>query len=929
MMNGEYKSVAPSRRKEKHVSRACNSCRRKKSKCDGVQPICGTCIGTQIECTWTQEEDGRRPATKAQVDAMSMEIRTLKTDKERQQAEIERLRAEVARLSGDAASPDSASAPAHTRHSSLSIQIPRPPSAVGRPGHAHALSTDSFLHPPGSPSPAAYAHSPGSVTSSLPSPMPTSGHFLTVPNYGYRGASPDGSIYSSTDEDEPPRSAVSDSDGEASGILPSFTSTEKKLAISDDQDGLLAVGGASPLALTCSPPHTPARSRASSFRGSFSGPSRPTLAGFRFPPSAAPTPHNSLSSPTAETELEHSAQCPCDWQRFLPPGLGLAREEHDTALALYFTYGAGWGMRVVRHKFMRDMRAALSAPPDQPLPPTAHWSPALHCAVLADAAAYASQGSRLATPDARLALAAAARDYADSECTKESGVVAAVQALAVLARYHLGFPKGARLAYARFGMAVRVAVAAGLNMDCSDWVRLGRIDEEEQWDRDWCYFSLLVQDVDISLHVGQDLSVPPPPAALRPPQPAPDADGGVHDVFLVTVSLMRLAARMMAVLQAPGAPDASEVGAVQSALARWHADLPDALQWHRTSSTSALPHVIVLHMAHWWVTIMLHRPFYVGRGALDESVKFIDDAARKILRAIGTYERLYTLARVPLSVTQMAFAAGAAALLRADAAQPGAMKKRREALEACTAAVNALRSMGAAWPCAAGYADALESRMALVGRPRAVHSPSPSYASSSAHGHNLSLSVPSVVVHNNDDGGLAAQMGGMFNMFGGPGACHSPFIPGSPAAPMPMDFGGEGGGAGGLGLWPGDADPMLDMYTSPTASQDSAAPSGYATFQSSPTQQQDGFAFQAQASPTAFQSSPTQQQDGFVFTPQNPSPTQQQDGFVFQHAHAHSPSASQDYLQTHAHSGSQGGQQGFVGVNNGWPQGTSPSGWSQ
>ncbi|EJD40609.1 hypothetical protein AURDEDRAFT_170238 [Auricularia subglabra TFB-10046 SS5] len=220
-------SASSSRRKEKHVSRACNGCRRRKSKCDGVQPVCGTCAAQKHECSWTTEEDGRRPATKAQVDAMSMEIRTLKDERDRQNALVDRLRDRLRALGQDpdAMTPPHAAAP-------LSITIPSAPASHAH-ARAHSEGGGQYL---GIPSPISFgshspvSHSPLSVASSLPSPMPSSSsQFLTVPGFGpSRGPSPEPSVYgsSSTDDDEP-RSAMSDSDNDAP--MAPFVATRKRL----------------------------------------------------------------------------------------------------------------------------------------------------------------------------------------------------------------------------------------------------------------------------------------------------------------------------------------------------------------------------------------------------------------------------------------------------------------------------------------------------------------------------------------------------------------------------------------------------------------------------------------------------------------------------------------------------------------------------
>ncbi|KAK0218096.1 fungal-specific transcription factor domain-containing protein [Armillaria fumosa] len=65
------------RKRKSHVSRACNACRRRKSKCDAIKPKCGTCSLYNDDCQYTTEQDGRKPVTKPYVDALKQRIRVL------------------------------------------------------------------------------------------------------------------------------------------------------------------------------------------------------------------------------------------------------------------------------------------------------------------------------------------------------------------------------------------------------------------------------------------------------------------------------------------------------------------------------------------------------------------------------------------------------------------------------------------------------------------------------------------------------------------------------------------------------------------------------------------------------------------------------------------------------------------------------------
>ncbi|KAK0202944.1 fungal-specific transcription factor domain-containing protein [Desarmillaria ectypa] len=80
--NKRASSPSPSTRPTKvpkHVSRACNACRRRKSKCDAMKPKCRICSLYNDECQYTTEQDGRKPVTKPYVDALKQRIRVLET----------------------------------------------------------------------------------------------------------------------------------------------------------------------------------------------------------------------------------------------------------------------------------------------------------------------------------------------------------------------------------------------------------------------------------------------------------------------------------------------------------------------------------------------------------------------------------------------------------------------------------------------------------------------------------------------------------------------------------------------------------------------------------------------------------------------------------------------------------------------------------
>ncbi|KAA1477277.1 hypothetical protein DENSPDRAFT_808440 [Dentipellis sp. KUC8613] len=64
-------------RRGNYAPRACNHCRRRKTKCDGGQPVCARCAAAGHECTWGPES-ARKPTTKSYVDSLRNMVEVLK-----------------------------------------------------------------------------------------------------------------------------------------------------------------------------------------------------------------------------------------------------------------------------------------------------------------------------------------------------------------------------------------------------------------------------------------------------------------------------------------------------------------------------------------------------------------------------------------------------------------------------------------------------------------------------------------------------------------------------------------------------------------------------------------------------------------------------------------------------------------------------------
>lgn len=64
-------------KKRQRVSIACLPCRAKRMRCDGQQPVCGSCVRREIDCEYQHGENKRRPPSKKYVESLQARISQL------------------------------------------------------------------------------------------------------------------------------------------------------------------------------------------------------------------------------------------------------------------------------------------------------------------------------------------------------------------------------------------------------------------------------------------------------------------------------------------------------------------------------------------------------------------------------------------------------------------------------------------------------------------------------------------------------------------------------------------------------------------------------------------------------------------------------------------------------------------------------------
>ncbi|KAG8730501.1 hypothetical protein FRC12_020234 [Ceratobasidium sp. 428] len=88
-----------------------------------------------------------------------------------------------------------------------------------------------------------------------------------------------------------------------------------------------------------------------------------------------------------------------------------------------------------------------------------------------------------------------------------------------------------------------------------------------------------------------------------------------------------------------------------------------------------------------------------------------DRAVHKIMQLIRMFDDQHGLRFFPRNMIEAVCACGAGLLREYTAAPPGAHKKRANAVGGLNTCIDALRTIGAAWPCAMVQADDLQTRL--------------------------------------------------------------------------------------------------------------------------------------------------------------------------------------------------------------------------
>ncbi|KAG9121880.1 hypothetical protein FRC07_001973, partial [Ceratobasidium sp. 392] len=190
----------------------------------------------------------------------------------------------------------------------------------------------------------------------------------------------------------------------------------------------------------------------------------------------------------------------CDWSRYLPqlPDVAFSRQEHDTLLLRCFKYGTSWLLSLVPELFLHDMLYSLTSvkSEDLPQPRLQHYSPLLHCSIMAFATAF-SDDPVIRAPTTRARFASWARQWLDEEFKQPAMSLA--RALALLAEYHCG--AGMSIRAVRI-FAAKSADGATLNDE--------NVTPPESINQSWHFWSAFGYDKLMGIEYNRDYDIPIP-----------------------------------------------------------------------------------------------------------------------------------------------------------------------------------------------------------------------------------------------------------------------------------------------------------------------------------------------------------------------------------------------------------------------------------
>ncbi|OJZ90680.1 hypothetical protein ASPFODRAFT_126325 [Aspergillus luchuensis CBS 106.47] len=293
----------------------------------------------------------------------------------------------------------------------------------------------------------------------------------------------------------------------------------------------------------------------------------------------------------------------------------VSQELKDHLIDLYFTWEQPWLQLVDEGLFRQSM-------------PTngRYFSPLLLNCILAIGSRYSERLETRSSPSDPNTAGRIFLEMAEVllHFDLRSPSITTIQSLGIMAMIYVAIGSDAK-GWLRHGMAIRLALDMGLNLDSAMLGRSHALPDEEKDLRKQIYWALYCTDKLWASYTGRVCTMLATQASVGLPMPIPENDGEVptmknkHSAILLPKlhhalsTQCQIQEKILMELYAPKRyPEARRHSFFDSCLFElksWNYNLPADMQAKQSESSSILAHILVLHMVYHTSLILLAKPF--------------------------------------------------------------------------------------------------------------------------------------------------------------------------------------------------------------------------------------------------------------------------------------------------------------------------------
>ncbi|CAE6468246.1 unnamed protein product [Rhizoctonia solani] len=357
------------------------------------------------------------------------------------------------------------------------------------------------------------------------------------------------------------------------------------------------------------------------------------------------------SLPFNKQSPEHQASLQCRWNHYLPPldTIQLSRYEHDTLLSRCFSYSAAWLFGMIPDLFLCDMLEFLSPNPTRAPEGLHHYSPILHCSLLAFASPM-SDDLEVRQPSIREKFATHAKYWLDQEFNHPNPSL--IISLILLSEYHLAIGER-NTGYMYTGMSMR-ATRAATNSPLRDW---------------YCWSAFLQEQL-VAREMHRLGEMPVPTGPLVSPitlefsgQPLFEVSAahlfGHKDYTRVAIECFIQCTKLVLIANVISAESHGSLTTndVHIQLETWFNALPAYLLVQHSDMLTPPP-VLALHIRYWWSILELYLPDSTAKPSLSTNLALV-----RLVELFEAFDSQFGLRYFPRNLLKALHLCGRASIL--------------------------------------------------------------------------------------------------------------------------------------------------------------------------------------------------------------------------------------------------------------------------